>query len=154
MFTENLLKGFHNNEEDDTFTKSTHFYQLGTINEYTHEWKVILARFLDLTKDQLLKKHIARLKPIIRSKLRLSRPQNLVETRNMAKMIKRELLSQQGIAFERLEKATNYNPQSHSMIPNNTTQKGAKRKKTIVADVERNGFQDIDVKESHYTICK
>jgi hypothetical protein len=58
MFTKDLLKRFHDDEEDDTFTRFTHLQQTWTINEYTHEWEVLATRFLDLTEDQLLKLYI------------------------------------------------------------------------------------------------
>jgi hypothetical protein len=34
-----LLKKFHDDEEDDTFTKFAHLCQMGTFNEYTHDGK-------------------------------------------------------------------------------------------------------------------
>jgi hypothetical protein len=87
MFIEDLLKIFHDNEEDDTFTRFTHLQQTWTINEYNHEWEVLATRFTYLIEDQLLKLYILRLKSIIHNELRLSRPKNLVEAKSMAKII-------------------------------------------------------------------
>ena len=84
MFIEYLLKRFHNDEEDDTYTRFVHLYQKGEANEYTPEWEVLANKFHDLTNDQLMKMYISKLKTIIRSELRISRQNNLVETRTMA----------------------------------------------------------------------
>ena len=57
------------------------------MNDYTHEWEALANRFLDLIDDQFLKLYVSRLKPIIRSELKLSKPKNLVEARSLSKMI-------------------------------------------------------------------
>jgi hypothetical protein len=68
-----------------TLIQVHHLRQKWTINEYTHEWEVLVTRFPNLIDDQLLKMYILRLKPIICGELRLSRPKNLVEGRSMEK---------------------------------------------------------------------
>ena len=79
----------HDDEEDDTFTKFTHLQQIGTINDYTHDWEILTTKFLYLTNDQLLKLYISRLKSIICNELKLSKLKNLVEAKHMVKMIKK-----------------------------------------------------------------
>jgi hypothetical protein len=85
MFTKYILKRFHDDEKDDTFTRFTYLQQIGTINEYTHEWDDLATIFPDITDDQLLILYISWLKPIIHSELRLSTPTNLVEARSTEK---------------------------------------------------------------------
>ena len=63
-------------------------HQTRTINKYIHDWEVITTRLHNLTDDQLLKMYILGLKPNIHNELRLSRPKNLVESRDMKKRLK------------------------------------------------------------------
>lgn len=65
MFTKNLFKRFHNDEEDNIFNKFAHLCQIRTVNEYTHEWQVLATRVFGLIEEHLLKMYIAGLKPNI-----------------------------------------------------------------------------------------
>ena len=67
FFTEDFLKRFHDDEENDTSTRFTHLQQTWTVKEYTWEWEVLATRFLDMTNDQMLRLYILGLKPIIHS---------------------------------------------------------------------------------------
>jgi hypothetical protein len=43
-FTTALLKRFHNEEEDDVYTKFARLKQKGNVNGYTHEWEVLATK--------------------------------------------------------------------------------------------------------------
>ena len=62
-----LSKRFHDDKQDDNFTRFVHLQQIETMNEYTHEWEVLATSFPDLINDQLLRLYILGLKPIIHS---------------------------------------------------------------------------------------
>ena len=58
MFNNDFLKRFHDDEEDNTFTRFTHLQQTGTMNEHTHEWEFLGTIILDLIDNQLLKLYV------------------------------------------------------------------------------------------------
>jgi hypothetical protein len=43
-FTTSLLKRFHDEEEDELYTKFGHIKQKGNANDFTHEWEVLATR--------------------------------------------------------------------------------------------------------------
>jgi hypothetical protein len=67
MFTKDLLKVFHDDEEDDTCTRFAHLLQMGIVNKHTHVWEVLETRFPN--HDQLLKMYIFGLKPMLHGDL-------------------------------------------------------------------------------------
>jgi hypothetical protein len=99
MFIKDLLKRFHEEEEDDSYTKLTRLHQTGTVSEYTHEWEIIATRNPKLTETQLLKKYIARLKYSFCNELNLWKPQNVDEAKSIAMLIERKILAQQRVGI-------------------------------------------------------
>jgi hypothetical protein len=88
-FTIALLKRFHDEEEDDVYTKFARSKQKGNVNDYTHEWEVQTTRKTGLSDEQLLKVYIGGLKDYIRSEIKLWRPKTIGDARQATKLIEK-----------------------------------------------------------------
>jgi hypothetical protein len=59
-FTTNLLKRFHDEEDDYLYNKFIHLKHKGNINNYTHEWEVLETRQCRFMDEKLIKMYICR----------------------------------------------------------------------------------------------
>jgi len=89
-FVAALLKIFYDEEEDDLYNKFNHLKQKGNVNDYTHEWKVLVTRHDEFTAKQLLKMYICGLKYYIRSEVKLWKPKTIEDARYAAKLIEQK----------------------------------------------------------------
>jgi hypothetical protein len=66
-----LLKRFYDEEDNDLYNTFVHLKQKGSVNDYTHEWKVLATRKNGFTYERLLKTYICGLKDYICSEIKL-----------------------------------------------------------------------------------
>ena len=57
--TVTLLKIFHDEEEEELYTKFVHLTQKGNVSDYTHEWEVLETRQTGFSDEKLLKLYIS-----------------------------------------------------------------------------------------------
>ena len=84
----NIFQGI---KEDDFFSKLTRLQQIGSIEEFTHQWESLLTWVFGLSKKQWLESYLGVLKPYLQKELKLHDIPNVEVARYKAKAAERKL---------------------------------------------------------------
>ena len=158
---------FQGIKEDEFFSKLTRLQQVGSVEEFTHQWESLSKRVFGLSDKQRLKTYLGGLKPYLQKELKLHDIPNVEVARHKAKAAERKLegIKTRGDNHYRQEKETQcrycvdtwslghqcHKPQSYAYEMENRSKSSnnyadnRKKKKTYVVDAAMIGPLVINV---------
>ena len=84
-----VFNKFQGIAEDEFFSKLTRLQQVGSVEEFTHQWESLQTRVFGLSDKQRLKTYLGGLKPYLQKELNMHDIPNVEVERHKAKFIER-----------------------------------------------------------------
>ena len=87
LFKNDFLNRFQGIKEDEFFSKLTRLQQVGSVEEFTHQWESLSTRVFGLSDKQRLETYLGGLQPYLQKELKMHDIPNVEVARHKEKVI-------------------------------------------------------------------
>ena len=91
MFKNDFFNRFQGIKEDEFFNKLTRLQQVGSVEEFKHQWESLSTQVFGFSEKQILKTYPRGIKPYLQKELKLHDIPNVEVARHKAKVVECKL---------------------------------------------------------------